>query len=364
PHDGGKTESRDYGTVETGTSTGSLTFVLKNTGIRAATCTAGLSVSDAVRFTVSTGCTAVTSLSPGASCTVTVSALPATVATYPLTLTKTCERVGAVSATASVSGLAATTALSWNSSSLDFLRVTQTVSSAPQEFYFRNSDASTVACSAPVITGAQASEFTLNDIDCSTTSLVGRSFCSVQVSASPSSSGLKTATLSRTCAGSTQTLTLTRQDGGTARPTALSQSIGGASELELGHACIVTSGGEAKCWGKNDHGQLGNDSNVATKNRFVFVRDNTNSANLLNVIQVSVGHSSTCAVTSSGNLYCWGYAVNGQLGNGSLSDRYYPDVVQTAASTPLTSVDEVSVGSNSACARVGGTGRWTRTCRC
>lgn len=63
-------------------------------------------------------------------------------------------------------------------------------------------------------------------------------------------------------------------------------------------------------------------------------------------IKVSAGWSSTCAITGSGALYCWGAGYNGTNGDGTTSNRQVP----TAVSSMSSGVTDVSVGANFACA--------------
>jgi len=79
--------------------------------------------------------------------------------------------------------------------------------------------------------------------------------------------------------------------------------------------CVVSSAGLVKCWGGNDFGQLGNGTTQAFKNTPVSV------ANLSGVKQVDMGYNHACAITQTGVVSCWGDNNNGQLGDGTQSQR-------------------------------------------
>ncbi len=85
------------------------------------------------------------------------------------------------------------------------------------------------------------------------------------------------------------------------------------------HTCAVTTSGDAYCWGANYSGQLGRDTVPGTcaeagrcSNWPILV------AGGLTFTQVSVGFwQHSCGVTTSGAAYCWGIAATGRLGNDS-----------------------------------------------
>jgi len=85
----------------------------------------------------------------------------------------------------------------------------------------------------------------------------------------------------------------------------------------MNRACAVTAAGGVKCWGNNSSGQLG-DGTVL--NRFSPVQ----VPGLTGVVALSVGALHTCAVTSAGGVKCWGQNDLGQLGDGTLTDRSTP----------------------------------------
>jgi alpha-tubulin suppressor-like RCC1 family protein len=74
--------------------------------------------------------------------------------------------------------------------------------------------------------------------------------------------------------------------------------------------------GAAYCWGSNSNGQLG-DGTTTQRTSPTLV------AGGLGFVALSAGASHTCGVTALGT-YCWGSNDNGQLGNGSTTDSSVP----------------------------------------
>jgi len=95
------------------------------------------------------------------------------------------------------------------------------------------------------------------------------------------------------------------------------------------HLCAATSTGEVWCWGENMHGELGTGSISAFETIPVRV------AGVPDAVQVAVGAFHTCARTRAGEIWCWGDNANGQLGDGTFEPRPSPVRVAGFIGTPV-----------------------------
>jgi PKD repeat protein/alpha-tubulin suppressor-like RCC1 family protein len=122
----------------------------------------------------------------------------------------------------------------------------------------------------------------------------------------------------------------------------------GVSGLSFGHshACFLTPTGGVLCSGANGQGQLGDGTATPRKTPVPVVGLGSGVASL------SAEGSSTCAVTASGAAKCWGYNWEGQLGDGTTTDRFSPVDVSGLSS----GVAMVAVGDAHACALTTGGG--------
>ena len=95
----------------------------------------------------------------------------------------------------------------------------------------------------------------------------------------------------------------------------------GVTQISAGgsHTCALTSNGGVLCWGENSDGQLGNNGTIA--NSLVPVAVSGLSSG---VAQISAGGSHACALTTGGEVLCWGDDAYGQLGDGSFTDSPVP----------------------------------------
>jgi alpha-tubulin suppressor-like RCC1 family protein len=121
--------------------------------------------------------------------------------------------------------------------------------------------------------------------------------------------------------------------------------IGGRSwaRIAAGAAftCGVTTNGAAYCWGANSIGQLGDGGKIAYGN--VFIANPNQVVGGLTFRSVSLGNQYTCALTTTGQAYCWG-SDNTKLGQGNKGDSSSP----VAVSGGLT-FHSISAGFGHAC---------------
>ena len=126
-------------------------------------------------------------------------------------------------------------------------------------------------------------------------------------------------------------------------PTGLASGVA-AVAAGAQHACALMTAGGVRCWGWNNYGETGDQSGATTTPQPIEV------AGLpTNVVGVYVGGYHSCAVTSTGDAWCWGENQVGQLGDGTTVDRAAPSPV-----TGVTSVQSVSGGTYHTCAIVAG----------
>ncbi len=88
------------------------------------------------------------------------------------------------------------------------------------------------------------------------------------------------------------------------------------------HTCALTADGGAFCWGRDNYGQLGNGAMSQDSMEPVRVAGDHAFAT------VHAFGSHTCGTTAAGDLFCWGYNLDGQLGDGSRVNRSKPAYVE------------------------------------
>ncbi len=108
------------------------------------------------------------------------------------------------------------------------------------------------------------------------------------------------------------------------------------------HTCALNDHGEAKCWGANNLGQLGDGT---LKNRTTPVDVMGLNSGLMSI---DAGALSTCGLLDTGTIKCWGLNNYGQLGDGTTTNRSLPTDVMGLNST----VTNLESGGNFACGRM------------
>lgn len=132
------------------------------------------------------------------------------------------------------------------------------------------------------------------------------------------------------------------------------------------HSCSVTYAGKVLCTGADSVGELGDNRTNFSAGTYTRNSTHTNGAyhyvkrangsggfvDLSDVVQVSAGYLSTCALTAKGEVWCWGFG--GPLGqvNDGLSKDHAVRVQKQADSQPLSNAVSVAMGTHHACALI------------
>jgi alpha-tubulin suppressor-like RCC1 family protein len=133
-------------------------------------------------------------------------------------------------------------------------------------------------------------------------------------------------------------------------PVVLTGLDDGVTALTVGahHACILTQAGGVQCWGSDARGQLGDGGTVARSS----VDGGTASTPLAVAVEglsgvraVAAGRDFSCALIDTGQVRCWGSNDHGQLGNGTTVDSARPVTVEGMADAAA-----VAAGGDFACA--------------
>ena len=165
----------------------------------------------------------------------------------------------------------------------------------------------TVRVNADYVTFATAS-IALNDNECGLT-LAGAAYCWGSLSFGAGGYGDVTGTSSWAPVAVTGGLTF--------------------SQISVGfwYACALTSAGAAYCWGDNEYGQLGTTVGACITDYYVFRPCSAVPVRVsgqLAMTQLSAGGEHACAVTTGGAAYCWGRGSSGELGNGATTNSSTP----------------------------------------
>ncbi|MCB1394792.1 MAG: chromosome condensation regulator RCC1 [Rhodobacter sp.] len=95
---------------------------------------------------------------------------------------------------------------------------------------------------------------------------------------------------------------------------------GGVRAVAAGaeHTCAISQSGNVWCWGFNWQGQLGDGTDIdrVRPRRVVDLEGD--------FVAITAGVEHSCALTAAGAVYCWGDNDAGQLGDGTTRDRWRP----------------------------------------
>lgn len=88
------------------------------------------------------------------------------------------------------------------------------------------------------------------------------------------------------------------------------------------HSCAITSAGDLYCWGNNALGQLGIGTRTSALLPTLVTADIEAQWTLL-----SLGNDHSCGLLSDGSAWCWGDNAKGQLGDGTTTFKIKPTPV-------------------------------------
>lgn len=106
------------------------------------------------------------------------------------------------------------------------------------------------------------------------------------------------------------------------------------------HTCAVTQEGQVYCWGDGSRGQLGRGSTASSLTPALV-------PTLTNIVAIDAGGAHTCAINNTRRMWCWGANDFGQVGTGNADGVDEP---RPFFNTALVDVLEVSLGDHHSCA--------------
>ena len=110
------------------------------------------------------------------------------------------------------------------------------------------------------------------------------------------------------------------------------------------HTCVILDDGSVSCWGRNWEGQLGDGTttNRNTPNQTASLGAGRTA------VAITAGSDHTCAILDDGSVSCWGWNSAGQLGDGTSTDRDTP--TQTSSLGTDRTAIAIAAGKYHTCA--------------
>jgi alpha-tubulin suppressor-like RCC1 family protein len=147
-----------------------------------------------------------------------------------------------------------------------------------------------------------------------------------------------TATTDRRCDPCPKGQTTLAANTASCEPLTVKQIVAGER-----HTCALLSDGTVKCWGLNNNGQLGSGRGSGEKVLLASAAELVSITNTpgVKVTAIAAGWFHTCALLSDGSAKCWGWNDHGQLGYGnteSIGDDEPPSSVGPLSLTTTAGV--------------------------
>jgi alpha-tubulin suppressor-like RCC1 family protein len=128
----------------------------------------------------------------------------------------------------------------------------------------------------------------------------------------------------------------------TTTPGVFAEHLAGGFE----HVCALLSDGSVKCWGNNDFGQLGyGNTDVIGDDELPSsvgpVTITTDAS--VRATAITAGNHHTCALLSNGTVHCWGLGSDGRLGYGDVRTIGDDELPSSVGSVSVTTTSGVGV---------------------
>ncbi|MBV9215617.1 MAG: hypothetical protein JO053_05520, partial [Acidobacteria bacterium] len=132
----------------------------------------------------------------------------------------------------------------------------------------------------------------------------------------------------------------TATSGCSCTPSPAQSSIAGVVSISLGfdHTLALKSDGTVWAWGFNGDGELGDGT---TTNRSSPVQVGLGVANFNNIIAISAGEMHSLALKGDGTVWVWGFNGDGEIGNGSTSGPQFSPVMNQT----LSGISQIFAGA-------------------
>jgi len=144
---------------------------------------------------------------------------------------------------------------------------------------------------------------------------------------------------------------------------------GGVARIAAGadHTCMLLDDNAVRCWGRNNHGQLGNGGDQLYAHPTDVCTSGTWSSDagtcfaatsppLSGAVALSMGNDHSCALMDDRTVRCWGSNGGGRLGHGRVANESSAHPVTVcgpgggAPCDPLTDVVAIEAGGGHSCA--------------
>lgn len=125
-------------------------------------------------------------------------------------------------------------------------------------------------------------------------------------------------------------------------PTAFDRRPYDSMAAGCAHTLVVQPNGTVSAWGSNSEGQLGNGTTTPRATAALVMVNVTTP--LQNVTAVAAGCNFSMALTTDGTVWAWGSNDDGQLGDGSTTDRWSPVQVTRTGPATLDGVRAIAAG--------------------